>query len=85
MRGMNPPKEDRLVLEGNEKSGEGILVQNEARARNMWQKSELLKIAGLMTWKVAPNLNQIEHCWYYLKRQVPKRPFCHSVQLPRNQ
>ena len=47
MSGKNLSKGDRLVSEVNEKSGELFLVQGKAQARNMWQKSELLTIAGL--------------------------------------
>ena len=57
--------------------GECFLVQDSAPAYNAWQQEELLKIRGLtvLPWPGnSPDLNQIEPCWYHLKRQVSKRP-----------
>ena len=60
------------------KYGECFLVQDEVPSHNAWQQTELLEIPGLtvIPWPGnSPDLNQIEPCWYHLKRTVSKRPF----------
>ena len=54
-------------------------------AHNAWQQSELLKFPGLtvLPWPGNwPDLNQIEPCWYHLKREVSKRPFSPITKEP---
>ena len=58
--------------------GECFLVQDGAPSHNAWQQEELLDIPHLtvLPWPAnSPDLNQIEPCWYHLKRTVSKRPF----------
>lgn len=60
------------------KYGECFLVQDGAPSHNAWQQKELLEIPHLtvLPWPAnSPDLNQIEPCWYYLKRKVSKRPY----------
>ena len=60
------------------KYSECFLVQDGAPSHNAWQQTELLDIRGLtvIPWPGnSPDLNQIEPCWYHLKRTVSKRPF----------
>lgn len=67
-----------FIHEVIEKYGECFLVQDGAPAHNSWQQKELLNIPGLtvLPWPAnSPDLNQIEPCWYYLKRCISKRPF----------
>ena len=61
--------------------GHCYLVQDGAPAHNAWPQSEHLNIPGLtiLPWPGnSPDLNQIEPCWYHLKRQVTKVPFRQS-------
>ena len=49
-----------------------------APSHNAWQQEELLKTPHLtvLPWPAnPPDLNQIEPCWYHLKRKVSKRPY----------
>ena len=60
------------------KYGECFLIQDGAPSHNAWQQEELLKIPHLtvLPWPAnSPDLNQIEPCWYHLKRKVSKRPY----------
>lgn len=68
-----------------EKYSECFLVQDGAPAHNAWQQRELLNIPGLtvLPWPGnSPDLNQIEPCWYHLKRCVSKRPFRPTTKQP---
>lgn len=63
--------------------GECFLVQDGAPAHCAWQQDELFKIPGLtvLPWPSnSPDLNQIEPCWYHLKRTVSKRPYAPTIK-----
>ena len=67
------------------KYGECFLVQDGAPAHNAWQQNELLNIRGLtvLPWPGnSPDLNQIEPCWYHLKREVSKLPYRPKTKQP---
>ena len=74
-----------FIHEVIEKYGECFLVQDGAPAHNAWQQGELLEIPGLtvLPWPGnSSDLNQIEPCWYYLKRKVSKLPYRPKTKEP---
>lgn len=68
-----------------DKYGECFLVQDGAPSHNAWQQNELLEIPGLtvLPWpENSPDLNQIEPCWYHLKREVSKLSYHPKTKEP---
>lgn len=68
-----------------EKYGESFLVHDGAPAHNAWQQTELLEIQGLtvLPWPGnSPDLNQIEPCWYHLKRHISAQPYAPTTKQP---
>ena len=65
------------------KYDECFLIQDGASSHNAWQQEELLKIPHLTVLLWSSNsldLNQIEPCWYYLKRKVSKRSYSPTIK-----